>query len=262
MPIRHYGGLTFATTLAVGRLNTPSSGAATPSSVLASNLAIEYDPARGQTLNGAEIDSLACQVSGHVISAAAAANRPAYTASDASFGGFPSFTSSSTGSDGLFSAAAHGSDLIASGASPYQAWLGMFIGAATPATRTVWRLYSAASLSAPYTAQRVGTTGVLQHLTNNVITDLNTPTADAVHLFELIYDGSGNLEFWQDNVLIEENATAAAASAVRRVCMGARGDNTGHIDAKHGYLIATHSAPTAQQRTDLLPFWRARGAPV
>lgn len=243
-----------------GSLATVEDDVATPLEVLGGNLALEYDVARGHTLNGSDIDSLACQITGHVVSAAAAGNRPAYTTSDADFLGYPSYTTSEAGADGLFSAAAHGSDLIAAAASPYVALLAK-LSVNTGGTRRIWTLYSAASLTNPLTCLSVVTTGVTQILVNSVTVDLDTPT-DAVHLFEWIYDGSGNLEYWRDNVLIEENATVAAATAVRRVAFGCRGDNTGHGTGKYAYFIACTAAPTAQQRADLLPFWRARGAPV
>lgn len=248
-------GLTHRGAYVGGRLPHPM-----PLDVFAANLALEYDSARGYTLSGSDIDSLACQRTGHVISAAAAANRPVYTASDADFAGFPSFSSSAGEEKALRSASAHGSDLIATGAAPYLAWLGKIGAPPTSANGRIFCLTTASSNVAPAIVTQLQTTGVLTFTAGGIVQTLTAPS-QAVHLLEFIYDGT-NWEYWVDGVFIEENAAGVLANEVRRVALGCRQTNTEFGNAEHNYFLATHAPITAAQRAALLPFWRARGAPV
>lgn len=248
-----------------GRIDIKARLLLSPLAVLGANLAIEYDPGRSAVLADSDttIDTLTCQISGHVISAASSTGRPAYTASDADFEDYPSLTSSAAGLDGLRSASAHASDLIASGARPYVAWLGRLPAGSASPSEFVWSLCTASDLVRFCLLRASSASYELQLAVNGTTIDTLDYVPDtSVHLYELIYNASNDLELWVDYARVATVAAAALTSGIRRVSLGQRVDDARHGNGEHAYFIACHSAPHVDHRAALHLFWVSRGAPI
>lgn len=233
-----------------------------PLGVLGSILKLEFDPADA-VINGSDVETLTDKIASHELSAAAVGNQPAYTAEDADFNDHPSFTSDVTGTNGLRSTAAHGSDLIATSTRPYVAWLGRLPAGSGAPSEFVWSLCTAADLVRYCMFRDSASSYEIQAAVNGTtITTLNHIPTVGPHLYEMLINSSNQCELWVDYVLVATVASAALTSAVRRVSMGQRMDDARWANATHAYMIACSSSPTTVQRNALIPFWQARGAPI
>jgi hypothetical protein len=237
-----------------GRLSGGGSDIPTPADTLGSLLILDYDPALGATLSGSDLDTLACQVTGHAIAKPGAGQLPPYTASDAAFNNKPTFTTSSAGNDCLVSPSAHGSPLVANGMRPYAAWVGSIpsVGGTNPA---IWGLANPGNINRfALTQQSADSLLRLQVGGSGVGGTVAVDTAS--HLIEALPVGT-DLTLLIDGVEVISAFPASAIADCTLVSLGCRTDGQRIKDATHARLIVASEAPSAGQLAALRTYFTA-----